>query len=79
MSTNNQNTPSRSSVKKVFSVCATIILISVLGIYANKTVQSYLGQQAINNSGLELLTLDQTLKVANNTNKLMLADMSAIW
>ena len=79
MSTNNQNNHSRSPVKKVFNVCATIILISVLGFYANKTVQSYLGQQAIDNSGLALLTLDQALKVANNTNKLVLADMSAIW
>jgi len=44
-----------------------VILLSVLGYYGNKTVQTYLGQQAIDEIGLEILTLEQALEVANNT------------
>jgi thiol:disulfide interchange protein len=79
MSTNNQNDRTRYPARKALDVFGIIILIIVLGYYANKTVQSYLGQQAIDETGLELRTLEQALKVANSTNKLVLADMSAIW
>jgi thiol:disulfide interchange protein len=79
MSTNNQNDRTRYPARKALDVFGIIILIIVLGHYANKTVQSYLGQQAIDKTGLELRTLEQALEVANSTNKLVLADMSAIW
>ncbi|MFT6087699.1 MAG: thiol:disulfide interchange protein [Glaciecola sp.] len=79
MSTNNQNDRTRYPARKALDVFGIIILIIVLGYYANKTVQSYLGQQAIDKTGLELRTLEQALEVANSTNKLVLADMSAIW
>jgi len=79
MSTNNQNDRTRYPARKALDVFGIIILIIVLGYYANKTVQSYLGQQAIDETGLELRTLEQALEVANSTNKLVLADMSAIW
>jgi thiol:disulfide interchange protein len=76
---NKQNNQTRSPVRKVLDICGIIILISVLGYYGNRTVQGYLGQQAINATGLELLTLEDALQVAKRSNKLVLADMSAIW
>jgi len=79
MSTNNQKDQTRSAVRRVLDVFGIIILIIVLGYYGNRAVQSYLGQQAIDHTGLELLTLEQALNVAKSSNKLVLADMSAIW
>ena len=76
---NKQNNRTRSPVRKVLDICGIIILISVLGYYGNRTVQGCLGQQAINATGLELLTLEDALQVAKRSNKLVLADMSAIW
>jgi thiol:disulfide interchange protein len=79
MSIDKQQDQTRSSVRKVLDILGIIILLSVLGYYGNKNVQTYLGQQALDETGLEILTLEQALEVANNTNKLVLADMSAIW
>jgi thiol:disulfide interchange protein len=50
-----------------------------MGYYGNKTVQGYLGQQSIDATGLESITLEEALQVAKRSNKLVLADMSAIW
>jgi thiol:disulfide interchange protein len=79
MSTNYKKDQTHSPVRKVLDVCGIIILISVLGYYTNRTIQSHLGQQAIDQTGLERLTLEQALEAARSTNKLVLADMSAIW
>lgn len=79
MSTNNQQQLARSPFNKAILIGGIIILLSVLGYYGNKTVQSYLGQQAIEETGLDLRTLEQALKVAKRSNKMVLADMSAIW
>ena len=79
MSTNNQDVQVLSPLTKFLRIGCVIILLSVLGYYGNKAAQTYLGQQAIDETGLEMYTLEQALKVANNTNKLVLADMSAIW
>jgi thiol:disulfide interchange protein len=79
MSTNNKNKQTRSGVRKVLSVCGIMILISVLGYNTNKTIQRYLGEQAIDQTGLEILNLEQALEVAKSSNKLVLANMSAIW
>ena len=79
MPTNNQKDQTRSLVRKVLDVFGIIILISVLGYYGNRTIQSYLGQQAIDQTGLDILTLGQALELAKRSNKLVLADLSAIW
>ena len=79
MSKSNQQDQTRSPVRKILDVFGIIILISVLGYYGNQTVQSYLGQQAIDETGLELRSLEQALEVAKSANKLVLANMSAIW
>ena len=79
MSINKPNNQTSSPVRKVLDICGIIILISVMCFYGNKTVQSYLGQQAIDATGLELLTLEEAVLAAKRSNKLVLADMSAIW
>lgn len=79
MSTNNQPQQARSPLNKAVLIGGIIILLSVLGYYGNKTVQTYLGQQAIEETGLDQRTLKQALEVAKSSNKLVLADMSAIW
>ncbi len=79
MSTNNQKDQTRSPVRKILDVFGIIILLTVLGYYGNQTIQTYLGQQAIDETGLELRTLEQALEVAKSSNKLVLANMSAIW
>ena len=68
-----------SSINKVLMRVVLIALIVLVGYYGNKAVQSYLGQSAIDNSGLEVLSLEQALQKAQASNKLVLADMSAIW
>jgi len=47
--------------------------------FANVEMQSYLGRQALEDTGLEALSLDHALAKANTEGKLVLADMSAIW
>jgi thiol:disulfide interchange protein len=79
MSTNKPQDQTRSPVRKVLDIFGIIILISVLGYYGNITVQTYLGQQAIDETGLEILSLEQALEIAESSNKLVLVDMSAIW
>ncbi|WP_339720351.1 thioredoxin family protein [uncultured Paraglaciecola sp.] len=68
-----------STFSKSLVIGGIILLLSVLGYYGNKAVQSFLGQQAIEQTGLQLHTLEQALQLAKSTDKLVLADMSAIW
>lgn len=75
----NQQRKKLFSLNKISSVIVIICLLSVLGYYGNKTVQSYLGQQAIDKTGLQILSLEQALVLAKGSDKLVLADMSAIW
>lgn len=69
----------QSPVRKTLMMGGVIILLSIIGFYINQSVQSYLGQQAINNTGLNVLTLQDAFDEAKRSNKLVLADMSAIW
>lgn len=78
MSTNKQHQV-RSPFSKRLRMGVIIILLSVVWFYGNIALQSYLGQQALEQTGLELLTLEQALKVAKGSNKLVLTNMSAIW
>lgn len=51
-----------------------------LGAYfVNVEVQSYLGRQALEKTGLVSLPLDEALSRANAENKRVLVDVSAIW
>lgn len=79
MSTKDQRDKIRSPLAKILFIGGIILTLSVLGYCGNKTVQTYLGQQALNETGLDLLTLEQALDIAKQSNRLVLADMSAIW
>jgi thiol:disulfide interchange protein len=79
MSTNSQKHQAPLTLRKILGIAGVVILLAILGYYSNNTIQSYLGQQAIDKTGLEIRTLDQALEVAKGSNKLVLADMSAIW
>ena len=58
----------------------SLIVALVCCVYLGNTyVQSYLGKQALQATGLTLNSLDEALVEAQQSNKLILADMSAIW
>jgi thiol:disulfide interchange protein len=59
-----------------FGIVAVLVVVGYLG---NKQVQSYFGQQAIDSTGLVVLSLDEAIAKAGQDDKLILADMSAIW
>ena len=56
-----------------------LVILALGGYFGNKAVQSYFGQQALDETGLVALTLEEALIKAEKENKLVLADMSAIW
>lgn len=58
---------------------ASYIAIPLAIYFGNVEFQSYLGRQALEETGLELLSLEQAISKAKVENKLVLADMSAIW
>lgn len=47
--------------------------------FINVEVQSYLGRQALQATGLDRLSLDEALAKAESENKLIIVDVSAIW
>jgi thiol:disulfide interchange protein len=66
-------------VSKKWQTLLVIVLLVLVGIYANRLIQTHLGQQAIEQTGLKVLSLQQALDKAKLSNKLVLADMSAVW
>ncbi|WNO08825.1 thioredoxin family protein [Teredinibacter sp. KSP-S5-2] len=54
-------------------------VLLLLAYFANVKLQSYLGRQAFDATGLAEIPLEQALEKARKENKLVLADMSAIW
>lgn len=70
-------------MKKLFS--GTIFSWVVFGVIAlaayfiNVEVQSYLGRQALERTGLVSVSLDEALSQASAENKQVLVDVSAIW
>lgn len=58
----------------------TALVLLGCGLYFGNTyVQSKLGRQALANTGLRINTLKEALFEAKNNDKLVLANMSAIW
>ncbi|CAM2070304.1 Thioredoxin family protein [Sulfidibacter corallicola] len=53
-----------------------VVLVAYFG---NVALQSHWGRQAVEATGLEILSLEQALTKAKAENKLVLADLSAIW
>lgn len=68
--------PDTKSTLRKWAIYAAIIA----GVYfANVEVQTYLGEKALQATGLEAVPLDRALTLAARDDKLILADMSAIW
>lgn len=55
-----------------------VVIIAVF-YFGNIGVQSYLGRKAMAETGLTMLSLDEALTKARAENKLVLADLSAVW
>jgi len=53
--------------------------VAVATYFINVEVQTRLGQSALESTGLELRSLEEAQTIAAKENKLVLADMSAIW
>lgn len=61
-------------------VSVAIIAVVVLAAYfINVEVQTYLGEQALEETGLEIRSFEDALIASKETGKPVLADLSAIW
>ena len=68
--------------KKKPSVVRTVVTLAItvaVVYFGNVEVQSYLGRKAVAATGLEPVSLEQALVQARADDRLVLADMSAIW
>jgi thiol:disulfide interchange protein len=72
------NTTNSSDRSRLFKWGLIVVLV-YCAYLANTYVQSYLGKQALQATGLTLKIFDEALAEAQRSNKLVLADMSAIW
>ena len=68
-----------SFFKKVWVSPVIFILIALVVYFGNVELQSYLGRNALQETGLTLHELPEALRIAKEQNKLVLVDMSAIW
>ncbi|GLR72438.1 thioredoxin family protein [Agaribacter marinus] len=64
--------------KSVKNVLVLLIVISVV-YFGNRAVQSYLGQQALEALPFPVYSLEEGKQKAKQSDKLILADYSAIW
>lgn len=62
-------------IKNIIAIAAIVAIV----FFGNKGVQSYLGEQALENLAFEVHELDVAMKLAESEGKLVLADYSAIW
>lgn len=53
--------------------------IAALVYFGNVQLQTWLGHRALANTGLEIHTLEEGLSLAASSDRLVLADVSAIW
>ncbi|MDH5518743.1 MAG: thioredoxin family protein [Gammaproteobacteria bacterium] len=65
--------------KKLIKMLLALALGLVLIVFLFFKIQSYLGQQALDTTGIQRYELKQALLLAKQQNKFVLADMSAIW
>jgi thioredoxin-related protein len=57
----------------------TWVAIAALVYFGNVRLQTWLGHRALAGTGLEIHTLEEGLSLASETDRLVLADVSAIW
>lgn len=68
----------RSSLGRILP-WAVFAAFALVAYFVNVEVQSYLGRQALENTGLVSLPFEQALAKARVEKKLVLVDVSAIW
>jgi len=70
-------------MRQLFSgTFGTLILFTAVGLgvyFGNVELQSYLGRQAVANTGLQVYKLDEAIAKAKSEDKLVFVDVSAIW
>ncbi|MFC4700757.1 thioredoxin family protein [Glaciecola siphonariae] len=66
-------------MNKFITKALGILLVFTIAYFGNRALQSYLGAQAKQDVGFEILSLEDGLKQAKKDNKLILANYSAIW
>ncbi|MDH5391664.1 MAG: thioredoxin family protein [Gammaproteobacteria bacterium] len=64
---------------KRMRVLLVILLMFLLAYFLFFKIQTYLGQQALEATGINRVELSQALILAKQQNRFILADMSAIW
>lgn len=81
MTTASPETPEGKPNRAVLFIKSWLPFALILAVvyFGNVELQSYLGREALKNTGLPMLSLDEALKKASEEDKLVLADMSAIW
>ncbi|MBT7867338.1 MAG: thioredoxin family protein [Opitutales bacterium] len=57
----------------------TFAVIAIGAYFLNTAYQTHLGQKTIDSTGLEILSLETALAKSKETEKPVLADLSAIW
>ncbi|MFW8591555.1 thioredoxin family protein [Glaciecola sp. 2405UD65-10] len=62
-------------IKNVIAIAAIVAIV----FFTNKGVQSYLGEQALEDLAFEVHEFDAAMELAESEGKLVLADYSAIW
>ncbi len=76
--TEHQNQPTKSTMKTLRSLIGFAVILAVV-YFGNVQLQTYLGKQAFDKTGLPEMPLEAALQKAKEQNQLVLADMSAIW
>ncbi|WP_233267457.1 thioredoxin family protein [Paraglaciecola sp. L3A3] len=74
-----QNTTNKILNKKNFINLVKLLVMVLIVLGVNRGVQSYLGEAAYDSTGLGNLSYNAALEQAKSSNRLVLADMSAIW
>lgn len=72
-------TPKSEKTTNDWKSWAIFIVLAVVLYFGNTELQSYLGRRALDKVDFPEITLQQAFAQAKATNKLVLADISAIW
>jgi thiol:disulfide interchange protein len=69
----------RSFLKKTLGPSLIGLIVVLVAVMGNRLVQTQLGKNALDDTGLVMLSLEDALSEAQGSRKWVLADMSAIW
>ena len=65
----------RHSVKTMTS----FLLVVLIALFASRYINTWLGERALENTGLEHLSMEEALNLAQSTDKPIVAKFAAIW